>query len=164
MSTAPYDYTALQLDALEAAARSWERTPFCNNSAVKGAGVSCQHLVSELYFEAQWLPRFDVPNGPLQIGRAGNTPLMEEFLDKSPHFVDVDPERIVQSDWRRGMSEIVRPGCLVISRPARLPHHAAIALRNGAFVHAVIGMGVQIPPQLPDAWAKRLWRVYRPLC
>lgn len=162
MST-PFEYSSAQLDALEAAARSWEGTPFCNSSAVKGVGVSCQHLVCEIYFEARWLPRFAVPNGPLQLGRAGTVSLMEEALDQHPNFVDADPQRLVQHDWRRGLAEIVRPGCLVVSRPARLPHHAALALRGGAFVHAVMGMGVQIPTQLPDAWAKRLWRVYRPI-
>lgn len=157
-----HEFTAAQLDALEAAAAAWKGTPFVNNSAVKGAGVSCQKLAGELYFDAGWLPRFEIPNGPLQAGRAGGTPLIEQFLDASPHFVDVDPDRILQTDWRRGLQEVVRPGYLVLSRPARLPHHLAVALRAGSFVHAVIGMGVQIPPQLPEVWAKRLWRAWRP--
>lgn len=174
----PHEYTAAQLDALDAAAVSWQGTPFCAGAPVKGAGVCCHTAVAEIYFEAQWMPRFAVPLGSPQYGRAGSTPEMEEFLDASPHFTDADPARDLQAisaavrDERRQLTEAERarisaialPGRLVLSRPARLPWHLSIALRGGRYVHAVIGHAVQIPPQLPDVWAKRLWRAWRPLC
>ena len=155
--------TKEEIDRLENVAASWVQTPFCPNSAVKGVGVSCHNLPTAIYFESGWLPRFSVPDGPPMHGRASTRCLMEEAIDACPHFADVDPERICQTDWRRALAEIVQPGDLVCSRPARIPHHLALALRGGLFIHVQYRGLTHIATNLPLPWACRLARIYRPL-
>lgn len=154
--------TAEEIAALEAAAASWVGTPWCPNSAKKGAGACCHKLCGAVLFEAGWLPAFDIPDGPPQLGRAGSDPLIERYLDKSPLFVDADPNRRC-AEFGAAALELVLPGDLVVSRPARLPHHLSLALTGGRFLHVQWGGLVGIAPNLPDAWRKRLSRIFRPL-
>ena len=154
--------TSAELDRLEASAASWAGTPFCPNSAVKGVGVSCHNLPPAIYFEAGWLPRFPVPDGPPMHGNAGCRSLMEDFLAGCPHFTDVDPQRLCQTDWRRAIAAIIQAGDMVLSRPARVPHHLALALRSGRFIHVQYRGVANIAPNLPPVWATRLARIYRP--
>lgn len=156
-------FTPEQLSALRAEAQSWVGTPFCANSRAKGAGVSCHHLAAEIYFGAHWLPRFDLPAGAPHHGRAGSTPVMENFLDASPHFQDADPSRALAFDPLLALQILIEPGFLVLSRPARLPYHLAIALDRGEWIHVQAGGTVQIAPEVPPAWGKRAARIYRPL-
>jgi len=154
--------TEAELDRLEAVAATWVGTPFCPNSAVKGGGVSCHNLPAEIYFEAGWLERFPVAEGSPLHGRAGAGSLMEYHLDRLACFTDADPGRLCLGDGARAAREIVQPGDLVCSRPARLPYHLALALRRGRFIHVQYHGLTHIAPNLPPVWAARLARIYRP--
>lgn len=154
--------TAEEIARLEAVAASWLETPWCPNSAVKGAGACCHMLCAEVLFEAGWLPRFPVPKGPPQLGRAGSRALIVEHLEASPHFVDADPQRLCVSDPGAALALIV-PGDLVVSSPARLPHHCSLALTSGRFLHVQFGTAAGIAPNLPLVWQRRISRIFRPL-
>jgi cell wall-associated NlpC family hydrolase len=143
--------TAGELAALEAAAASWAGTPFCENSRVKGVGVSCHFACSEIYMEAAWLPRVDVPEGPRDWGRSQARSLIEEWIAGSGYFILAGPSR----------SYAIFPGDLLGFRVGTTLHHVAIALQGGRIVHAVNGHGVVIAPCIPDAWRKRLVRIWR---
>ena len=143
--------TEAQLDALEAAARSWVGTPFCEGTPIKGAGVSCQHAAAEIYFEAQLIKRFPVPNGPTRYSAAQTRSLIVEWVQQSGLFVQVGGPP--------------QPGDLLGFRVLNVVHHLMIALRGGRGVHCVSGHGVMILPSIPAAWAKRLefiWRLRSP--
>ena len=160
MTTSP---TEKQLDLLEEAAATWVGTPFVANSAVKGAGVCCHRLVAEIYFEAGWLPRFELPEGPPMHGCAGANSRMEDFLDASAFFADNDPTRICRRfGAHAALIGLVGPGDLLLSAPARVPHHLALALRGDRFIHVVWGGKTDIVSGFPAPWAKRLARIYRP--
>ena len=154
--------TEQQIDRLEAVAASWVGTPFCANSAVKCVGVCCHKLVGEIYFEAGWLPRFDLPHGPPMHGCAGASSMMEDFLSASPFFRDADAGRLCDIAAWAAVQNLVQPGDLLLSAPARVPHHLSLALRAGRFIHVVWGGGTDIVSDYPLVWAKRLARIYRP--
>lgn len=140
------------VSAIEAAAASWAGTPFCENSAVKGAGVCCHLAVAEVYFEAHILPRIPVPLGPAGWSRTQGRSLMEEWLDRGEGmhwFIERFPRER-------------EPGDLLGFRVGHCVHHLAILLPHGRLFHAVDRAGACIAPNLPPAWAKRLVRVWRP--
>lgn len=142
------------LFALEAACLSWCGTPFCENSAVKGAGVCCHLAVGEAYREAGLLPPdLRLPLGPAGWSRTQGRSLMEAWLDEGEGrhwFVAREPGVIRQS------------GDLLGFRVGHCVHHLAIQLDGGRLFHAVDRVGASIAPNLPPAWAKRLARVWRP--
>jgi len=143
--------TPSEIDRLEVAARGWIGTPFCENSGVRGAGVCCHMGVAEVYFDAGWLPRMDLPKGPPGHSRAKSESLMEPWLD------DSEQGRLffapVTAIW---------PGDLLGFRIGRCVHHLAIALRAGSIFHVVEVIGATIGPTIPASWHKRLQRVWRP--
>lgn len=145
--------------ALEAAAQSWVGTPFCEGKPVKGAGVNCQNCVAEIYFEAGWLPRFEVPQGPRDWARSQSRSLMVEAIEACGHFAEVwrtNPELRTQNPEPQ-----IAAGDLLGFRVGHCIHHLAIALERGRIVHAVAGHGVIVAPCIPDVWLKRLERVWR---
>lgn len=137
--------TAAELAALDAAARSWAGTPFCENSAVKGAGVCCHAAVLEVYFEAEWLPRFHYPFAPI---RSVTLATITTQLAISACFATA-PEGIA-------------PGDMLILNLGRTCHFM-LALPDDRFFHAMEGVGAGIAPNLPPRWQRRLAGVWRPL-
>jgi cell wall-associated NlpC family hydrolase len=136
---------------LIAACESWQGTPFCPNSQVKGAGVCCHRFCGAAYVEAGWLPPIDLPDGnPYGSDTASESPF-ETWLNNSPHFVPVFDAAQME------------PGDLILSKPSRLPWHLAIYLGDGVFAHVDMRQGVQVTNSFPDVWAKRIVRIYRPV-
>lgn len=139
--------TPEELARLEAAARAWEGTPFCANSAVLGGGVCCHRLCCELYTGAGWLPALTVPAGaPTAQGRA-----MVEWLDGAG-----------SAFFSRVFGE-VEPGDLLGFRIRGEIRHLGVALPGGRLAHSTIGPGATIAPNLPRPLARRLGGVWRPL-
>ena len=135
--------------ALIAACESWQGTPFCPNSQVKGAGVCCHKFCGAAYMEAGWLPAFDLPDGsPYGSATASESPF-EAWLDASPLFA-IRESRMEAGD-------------LILSKPSRLPWHLAIYLGDGVFAHVDLRQGVVVSNSFPDVWAKRIVRIYRPV-
>lgn len=146
----------VQLAALEAAARSWIGTPFCEGTPRKGLGVSCHHTVAEVYFESGLLPRIAVPDGPSHWSPANTRSLIEEWFDNSPLFL-----RVARDLTGAELVREIKPGDALGFRVVNAIHHAAIALPGRRMVHSVIGHGVLIAPNIPSAWEQRLAAVWR---
>jgi hypothetical protein len=137
-----------QLTALESAAQSWDRTPFCEGTPVKGAGVSCHHLPAEILFDAGILARIPIPNGPSNW-RAQDRSLLSEWFHASDLFV------LVGKDY-----SLVQPADTMLFFVGPL-HHAMLQLGGGRVIHSVMGHGVGISPQLPARWARYLGEIWR---
>jgi len=143
----------LPVEQLEAAARAWEGTPFCERSAVRGAGVSCHLLCMVVYRDAGWLPELDVPQAPVSWSRAQTRSLMEEWLD--------GPEG---RPWFTSLPDVSRldAGDLLGFQIGHCVHHLAVMLSRGQIVSSLETLGVRISPCIQPVWAKRLKRAWRP--
>lgn len=137
--------------ALESAATSWCGTPFCENSAKKGAGVCCHAAVAEVLFEAGIVPRFPYPFAPIKSVAPDR---VDDFFADSPHFALV---------YSAGEAPaFIHPGDVLIFRAGRTCHFM-LALSGGRFFHAMEKAGAGIAPNLPPKWRQRLIRVWRPV-
>jgi cell wall-associated NlpC family hydrolase len=143
------------IELLEAAAQSWVGTPFCERSAVKGCGVCCHRAVSEVYIEAGFMPRVELPDAPPHYARAQHIGLMEGWLDG----VGAEWFTSLTGDDLTGQ---LQAGDLLGFRLGRAVHHLAIQLTDGRIYHAAENIGVIIAPKLPQVWATRLVRAWRP--
>lgn len=146
--------TETELAQLTAVAESWRGTPFCERSAVKGAGVCCNRLVAEILFEAGWLPRIAVPNHDIRWARAQSRSVVAEWFD-GPGAQFFIGSNII--DW-----DAVQAGDVLGFKIGRTLHHLVLALPHGRFVHAP-EQGVVIPPEMPPIWARRAERLWRPI-
>ncbi len=154
--------TPAEIAALRAACESWQGTPFCPNSAVKGAGVCGHKFCGAACMESGLLPVFAMPDGyPYGSDTATVSPF-ETYLDACPHFTDGDPARLAVNADRLAVYSVIQPCDLILSKPGRLPWHLAIYLGGTSFAHVDLRHGVQISDALPDLWLKRVVRVYRP--
>ena len=139
--------TADQISALEAAAASWEGTPFCEGTPKKGLGCSCHHCVAEIYFEAGLIsPRIPVPNGPVHWTSGQPRSLIVEWIEESGLFVGVTGE--------------LHPGDCLGFRLGHSVHHIALQLDHGRAIHSVVGHGVRID-HISGSWERRRAHVWR---
>lgn len=141
--------------AIERAAASWIGTPFCENSAVKGAGVCCHMGIMEVYFEAGVVPRIPLPKGPPGWSRTHGDSLMETWLDGegSKYFSALD-----SGLWTPGFG--LMPGDLLGFKIGRCVHHIAILLPAGRMFH--VHKAAAISPNIPTEYLCRLTRAWRP--
>lgn len=147
--------TPEEIAALDAAAASWVGTPFCEHSAVKGAGVCCHRLVAEVLFEAGWLPRVIIPLGTPGWSRFQDRSLIEGWFSGPGRrfFRDLD------------LSTVTEPGDVLGFRIGRCVHHMAMVMAPGAkrVLHVLEGAGTCILDAPPPSLAKRLQRIWRPI-
>jgi hypothetical protein len=138
-------------ETLMAVAQSWVGTPFCEMSAVKGAGVCCHQLMLEVLVEAAWLPRIEVPNGSRRWAEAQGVSLMIEWFAGagSQWFIEVP------------IAEPQEAGDILGFRLGRSLHHLVMRLPGENWMHVVEGSGVVIAPEIAPRWMKRLERVWR---
>ncbi len=136
--------TEQELDALESAANSWVGTPFCENSAVKGAGASCHTAVLEVLVETGWLPReLKVPFPPL---RAASVEIVSAFF---------------KENWRYFLYvKKAEPGDILHFQLGRTSHFM-LSLRGGRYFHSLEKIGCGIAPGFSPTFAKRLRGVWR---
>jgi hypothetical protein len=127
---------------LEIAAGLWVGTPFCEQSAVRGAGVCCHAVILETYFDAGWLERFAYPVAPLRSGRR----MAVQFFAGNRHFMPVNLD-----EFRPGDTLQFRLG------PAA---HFMLVLSNGYF-HCAENVGTRIANCIQPNWLKRLTHVWR---
>jgi cell wall-associated NlpC family hydrolase len=131
------------LDQLETIAATWVGTPFCEQSAVKGAGVCCHMLPLEIYFEAEWLPRFVMPR--MAPGVASFEKTLRWFEGGGAQFVTA--------------VETAAPGDSLHFQLGRTSHFM-LMLRGGRFIHTSKS-GADYAEGIQPAWLKRLKRIWR---
>lgn len=139
--------------ALEAAAAAWVGTPFMPNGAVRGAGVSCQKLVGEIYKACGFLPvDFKIDDGPMDWGHAhtAEESLIAQFVAK-------------QKDRMQEVGAPAVAGDLVGFRIGGCIQHLGVALKDRRFVHCLRPEGVMIR-RLDDAtYMRRIEKIWRPV-
>lgn len=112
----------------------------------------CQVAMASIYILADLLPRdVSIPEGPRDASRWANRSLFREWLEGAgeAYFQEVPAP--------------AQPGDLLCFRLGHVEHHVAILLSGGRLVHVFGNHGVQIAPCIPDAWAKRLGSIWRPI-
>jgi len=114
---------------LLAAARSWEGTPFCERAAIKGSGVCCHKLMSEILNEA-FGTAFDPPNGDARQGRFDRVGEMTAWFRASKDFAPAQ--------------EPFQPGDILLIRTGVSPNHMVMILPEGLMVH--VGSSVVVGP------------------
>lgn len=152
MNPAPYINPAII--AIERAAASWIGTPFCANSAVKGAGVCCHLGIMEVYFEAGVVPRIPLPKGPPGWSRNHAESLMEPWLagEGAAYFEPVTFEPCTLNG--------LEPGDLLGFKLGRCVHHIGILLSGGRMFH--VHAHAAISPNIPLGYLRRLARAWSP--
>lgn len=129
---------------LEVAAGLWVGTPFCEKSAVRGAGASCHAAVLEVYFDAGWIERFNYPVSSLR----GAGKVVDHFFAHDSHFMPVNLDERRTGD--------------TLQFRLRSSAHFMLMLDDGKLFHCAENVGAVIAPNLPTPWAKRLNKVWRP--
>jgi cell wall-associated NlpC family hydrolase len=142
--------TAEQLTALDAAAASWLRTPFCAGSEVKGGGVCCSRLAAALYDESGIIPDCPRIDGEVTHAQSHNTSIMLEWFNGpgASLFSEVDADEI-------------QPGDCVLMRLHRVAHHIAVILSGNRAVHVSPSRGVEIIRNL-HIYRPRVAAAFRP--
>ncbi len=146
--------TSWDIDALNATAESWVGTPFCERSAVKGAGVCCHRLLVEVFAEAGWLPRIDVPDHDARWARAQSRSVIADWLDGAGAHWFVGSAVVRWDD--------VQAGDVLGFRLGRSLHHLVLALPHGRYLHT-LEHGVVIAAEMPLRWCDRAERMWRPI-
>lgn len=129
--------TETQLAALEAAALAAQGRP----------EIRCQIAMAEIYFAADLLPRLEIPTGSRDWARSQGRSLIAPWVEACGYFDPVPAPAL--------------PGDLLGFRLGHTLHHVAIQLSGGRLVHVFGGHGVMIAPCIPDAWARRLEKIWR---
>ena len=138
---------------LDQIAASWLGTPFMPNAAIKGAGVSCQKLVTAIYKECGHLPAdFECEEGPMSWSRAQKESLIEKFMAKqSQYFAAFEFPTLIFSGDMLGFKI---DGCV---------HHCGVMLGEGRFIHCWQRNGVMISNIHDATYRRRIMKIWRPI-
>lgn len=147
--------TPTRISFLGDAARRWLRTPFRENSAVRGTGggVACHNLAASLYFETGCMACFDVPRGRVRdFLKTGAGEAIVDYLDAhlTGRFAAVKDEPPL-------------PGDLIVMREGRTAKHVGVVLAGGYFVHVLRPLGGVLLSRLDDSTYQPLVAIRRPL-
>jgi cell wall-associated NlpC family hydrolase len=142
--------TAEQISALDAAAISWLRTPFCAGSEVKGGGVCCSRLAAALYDEAGIIPDCPRIDGEVTHAQSHNTSIMMAWFQGpgADLFTEIDPDELQAGDC-------------VLMKLVRVAHHIAVIISGNRAVHVSPSRGVEIIRNL-QIYRPRLVAAFRP--
>jgi len=140
-------------DLLEIEADRWLGTPWCANSKIRGAGVSCHNLVIEIlinsgYLDSSFPSIISSPN----VSKHDTVGIIEPFLDGRLEFRRLDLNR-----------ELLAPADVIGLRILRCVDHLGVMLSGGLFVHVLMHKNtskdsIAIPP-----WSQRVLGVWRPI-
>lgn len=137
--------------ALDAEARSWDRTPYFANQASKGHAVGCVELQHEIWAAPAvraLQERLELPRYSVDFGHHATQGQLLRFLLDHPalrgRLVFVPPfGRLL-------------PGDLLACRSGRVDHHLAQVIRWGKVIHAVENHGVIIHDHAEEKFASRV--------
>jgi len=147
----PFFDTKEKIDKLIAVANSWLGTPFVQNAANKGRGVSCHKLCGAIYNECGFVTE-TLPDGPANWGRAHkeNESLIVQWIDKQPQLVPLDN------------TLSLLPGDLVGFKIGGCVQHLGVMLDNKTFIHCLQHEGVNIKNIMDATFLTRLNKAWRP--
>lgn len=151
-----YFQQAEQFEQLRAVAETWVGTPFALNGSLKGAGVSCQHLPTEIYKECgmnvEWMP----PRGTGGAADQEKENRMSAFIAATGRFLLV-PMAV-------GAYERLQPGDLLTFRVVRGEYHLGLFMeRQGLiFLHTISPYGVSYSNLYDPTYAQRFLNAWRP--
>lgn len=140
--------------AIATEAATWLGTPFMPNAAVKGAGVSCQKLVGEIYLAmGVWPAGFAIPEWPLDFGDPILAKAMCDWMDgQKDRFEDVSE------------LSVTIPGDMVGFRIGPdLKHLGIVLTSSGSFIHCLRGPGVMMSELRDATYLKRIEKIWRPI-
>jgi len=148
----PYFSTQDRIVLLRKSAESWLGTPFHPHGKTKGAGVSCQTLVSALYMETGFLPAdYTAPICSLRWARGKKPEEAIDFVSKQ-----LPPGLLVVDNDRQEIGDTL--GFLLAGTI-----HFGVSLGQKMFIHCLNKQGV-IYSRVDDAtFIQRLARVWRPV-
>jgi cell wall-associated NlpC family hydrolase len=164
VSIAPYFNSIERILQLETIAESWKGTPFMPNAAIKGAGVSCQKLIGQIYIEIGFLPAdFKIPEGPMDWSNAHKDSLIAAFMDTLPNFIEVGRDARLGEASRRPVP--IAPGDMIGIKLGGCIQHCGVVLNtNGKFIHCLRDrVGVQFNNIRDANYMKRIEKVWRPI-
>lgn len=151
----PFFRTPERLTNFQCAAHRWMGTPFAPHAAMLGVGVDCVSLLSQLYDEAgfQWRTNLpdDFPAYTCDGGQASQSKVIR-FLAGRP-----DLERIADVDSPLITGDIL---CFTASKTV---HHVGAVVRGRRFIHAIRSHGVILSLVDDPTYRKRLEAIFRPV-
>jgi cell wall-associated NlpC family hydrolase len=161
-SLQPYFNTVERVLQLDNIADSWRGTSFMPNAAIKGAGVSCQKLVTSIYIECGALPAdFICDDGPMNWARAQKESLIEKFMED---YCFGNPESDKPKYFERNSfpARYPQPGDMLGFRVDGCVHHCGVMLGAGRFIHCWRQSGVMFSQLHDAAYLSRLAKIWRP--
>lgn len=127
-----------QRDKVVEVAKTYLRTPYRHMGRVKGQGVDCLTLLSEVFTEAGLITRPAIDFYPQDFMHHRDA---ERYLNGLLQYTDeVEGEP--------------QPGDIVLWRFGRVFSHSAIVIRWPTIIHAKIGESVSLDDAEQSAWLK----------
>ena len=155
MNTQPHYQTEGARLSLYASAAQWKGTPFRKGAAIKGAGVDCVNLASELYRESGFDAKFSQRQVKYSLdgGKHCRESKLAIWLQESPRFIRTE---------HAGAHQI---GDLVVfkMRENGVAWHCGVMVAENVFVHAMKPHGVVLANIFDPTWSSRVNAVYRPV-
>lgn len=150
-----YFTTTERLLKLQIVSESWRGTPFMPNAAIKGAGVSCQKLVTAIYKEAGFLPpEFEAPDGPMNWARAQKESQIVKFMASQTKYFSMLDFPGNQRPRAGDMLGFRIDGCV---------HHSGVMFSASDFVHCWRVSGVMFSAMHDASYLTRLAKIWRPV-
>ena len=158
----PYFSTPERVDALVAAARAWEGTPFAPGGSARGTAASCIGLAAGVLAQAGWVLGEELPRVSAGWGRHHTLERMRPWLRARPGRFAVVTET-EDAAAAAGALPMIQPGDLIVVNLDLIPHHVAVALPGWRALQTVPRLGAHVVTYTDPALARLLRGVYRPL-
>lgn len=146
----PFFDNGSDLFRLRELGRAWIGTPFCQNSAVRGQGVSCHMLVAAVLEETGALPPRQYLQGCPGGARAKRRRTMEAWIDENLPELAASTEPVAAGDvvtFTFGHIGLLIPG-----------ERGKIEL-----LHALADNGARVDDFMDATWLAKVSRCWRPM-
>jgi cell wall-associated NlpC family hydrolase len=148
----PYFSTPERIDALRAAIKALEGTPFMSNGIATGpgGGIACQMLITSALIAAGFNTP-PAPYGPANHWKFSSRSLVVEYLATRPEFVAVDLEKEPM------------PGDIIGFLMGKCIHHAGLYAGDFKFFHVMPHLPATLSTLRDPTWGTRLAAIWRPI-
>ena len=125
-----------QRQKVVAIAKTWLKTPYHHMAKIKGVGVDCLTLLSEVYREAGLVGELEIPYYPKDFMQHSGAELYLDGLLKHAYEIDTKPQA----------------GDIIIWKFGRCFSHTAIVIDYPQVIHACAGSSVTIDDAEAAEW------------